>query len=167
MSIDHDIMRDVADPPMAGTPRGVSPGQPATTTKGTDMTDTTRLSASWEHLPCISAAWSKPHGNRIQTTEEAGSMSEICDEWRIVARRVRTGEWMMWEWRGAFGDQTETYVTTPKGNPTIKIIPGPERKLFYSQQERGPISTVQGRDHDDVICLYARTRPILAPRKAA
>lgn len=94
-------------------------------------------------------------------------MGEICGEWRIVARRVRTGEWMMWEWCGAFGDQTETYVTTPKGNPIIKIIPGPERKLFYSQQERGPISTVQGRDHDDVICLYARTRPILAPRKAA
>jgi hypothetical protein len=52
-------------------------------------------------------------------------------------------------------------------NPTIKIIPGPERKLFYAQQERGPISTVQGRDHDDVICLYARIRPIVRTRAAA
>lgn len=132
------------------------------------MTDTnTRLSASWEHLPCISSDWSRPYANRLQTTIEAGSMNEICGEWRIVARRVRTGEWMMWEWCGAFGDQTETYVTTAKGNPTIKIIPGPERKLFYSQQERGPISTVQGRDHDDVICLYARVRPIVRTRAAA
>lgn len=94
-------------------------------------------------------------------------MSEICDEWRIVARRVRTGEWMMWEWCGAFADQTEFHGRTGKGFPTIKIIPGPERNLFHNQQARGPISTVQGRDKNDVICLYARTRPILAPRKAA
>ena len=94
-------------------------------------------------------------------------MSEICGDWRIVARRVKIGDWMIWQWCGTFGDQTETYVTTPKNNPTIKIIPGPERNLFHSQQERGPISTVQGRGEDGVICLYARARPILKQRTAA
>ena len=76
-------------------------------------------------------------------------MSEICEDWRVVARRVPQNEYLVWEWCGAFG------------------VYRPELDLFYSQRNRGPISTVQGRGEDGVICLYARARPIIKQRTAA
>ena len=132
------------------------------------MPDNNRLSASWEHLPCISTAWSGPVGRPgIINVPPAGAMNEIRDEWRIVARRLPAGDMMTWQWNGDLAEEIVKITKTPKGQSSVVIKDGPERAVFKSMVNDGSLSTVQGRDDLGIMCLYARWMPKSLQRRAA
>lgn len=102
--------------------------------------------------------------NKIATGVEAKSLSDITDEWKVVARRYlgtmgKSAEiHAVWRFCGGLGENSETAAF--------------QRLAFPMDRRNHPlISVVTGRDDAGTLTLYARSFPkafaLRYPRKLA
>lgn len=107
-------------------------------------------------------------GPRINNVPEALCLNDIGPDWRLVARREGRGEWFVWTWLGAMGEEKIIQRESKAGRILTTITSGSERTMFLElamppAKGRAPeISLVQGRDDEGTMCLYARKTPIAA-----